>query len=116
MDFKRKPSERITRDKTIEIAKEHKGIELSGEDWRYCTASEAVLFLLDRLKYECDNLLKTNDKETRANALADMTELIFSITAHHGFPVEMIADFAAAKREDLGSFDKNLIVDMEKLK
>lgn len=115
-DYKRKPSEKIVRDKTVAVAMEHEGIKLTINDWRYCTANEAVWFLLQRLKEEADTFLLAKNKDERVDKLVDLTEIVFSLTAHHGFPIEMIADFAAAKREDLGTFDNNLIVEFDKLK
>lgn len=114
--IKRKSGEKIVRDKTLETAKEHHNVILTGDDYRYCIAEEAVLFLIDRWKEHSEKLVTLKTKEERVDMLADMSELMMQIIAKHGFPFEMVADYSESKRNELGSFDKNLIVDFDKIK
>jgi len=100
---------KIVRDKIIEI------IKSSGETpiYRRVSIGESIDYLCEKVIEELEEFKKVKDNEDRtlaAEELGDVLEVIFSIGLRLNITPDILAEFAASKRADKGSFDENWVL------
>jgi 8-oxo-dGTP diphosphatase len=99
----RKKHDKLVRDKIIEI------IEASGDsaNWHKADKEEYKQRLQNKLCEEVLEYLESNTTEE----LADIKEVIHSLTALNGVPREQLELIQKEKRDERGSFQKKIVLD-----
>lgn len=94
---------KLVRDKIPEI------IKSKGQTAKinYAPAEEFYFLLKNKLKEEITEFLESNNPEE----LADILEVLYAISNHHGIPIENLELMRQKKRRERGGFEKRIVLE-----
>jgi len=97
---------KIVRDNIPEIIKERGG----KCSFHLAREMDACVYLVDKIKEEADELMPMLNRNGAIDELADLQEIIVALAKKQNYTMEQVEKVRLLKREERGSFDKNIIL------
>lgn len=99
---------KLWRDKAVDMMEQKHGSRIN---WRYLTDSEFDEQLRIKLTEETEEVTRAKSRDELVGELADVFEVIDSLTKLHGISKEEIIDSQAKKRDARGGFEGRRFVE-----